>query len=514
MLFWDIFYNLNRCFINLLLTVSYCSAIGGYTLVTVNEQQASSSNPSLEENNYSIYLKGIQTPVMVIDRDFSIIYMNQFGRKLVKEKKDSIKGKKCYDLFKTGDCQTERCACCRSFQSKKPETSQTTANIASGNLPIQYTCSPLYNEERTEIIGAINVITDITQLSETMKEMASIIKSATAVSENVEALSLQVLETSKAVSEVGAEALQTSEKLQSNMRQLYQASQNVSTGAQSLSELSQKTAKTVDNLLELMNDVNKNTDEVNALVTESTDLAAKVEGDGKSTLTSLNNIGESVGRADKTITEVNASVKNVASLAGDISEIAGQVNMLALNAAIEAARAGEAGRGFAVVADAVKQLAGRTRVSAETAVRTIDDITKSGVRAVQMTQSAAKAATEGSDVVSKAVTGSQQVASSMNSILSITGTLKANVHSSMKSIREVNEAIQEVASVSEESAAASEESTSTVQEQTANTEQMSEIFKKVEQESAKTMELAEKISKEVIKLKEELAKAKSTTASN
>ncbi|XES78119.1 MAG: methyl-accepting chemotaxis protein [Candidatus Bathyarchaeia archaeon] len=58
-------------------------------------------------------------------------------------------------------------------------------------------------------------------------------------------------------------------------------------------------------------------------------------------------------KADQTISDVNASVKNVAAFASDISEIAGQVNMLALNAAIEAARAGEAGRGFAVVADAV-----------------------------------------------------------------------------------------------------------------------------------------------------------------
>jgi len=481
--------------------------------VTVNEQQAPITNSSSEEKKYAIYLKGIQTPVMVIDKDFSVLYMNQFGRKLVKEKKDSIKSKKCYDLFKTGDCQTERCACSRSFQSKKPETSQTTANPASGNLPIQYTCSPLYNDERTEIIGAINVITDITQLRETMKEMESIIKSATAVSENVEALSLQVLENSKVVGEIGVQAVQTSDKLQSNTQQLYQASQNVSTGAQSLSEMSQKTAKTVDDLMELMNAVNRNTDEVNALVTESTDLAVKVEEDGKSTLTSLSYIGESVGKADKTITEVNASVKNVASLASDISEIAGQVNMLALNAAIEAARAGEAGRGFAVVADAVKQLAGRTRASAETAVRTIDEITNSGIKAVQMTQSAATAANEGSVVVSKAVTGSQQVASSMNSILSITGTLKANVHNSMKSIVEVNEAIQQVASVSEESAAASEESTSTVQEQTANTEQVSEIFKKVQEESAKTIQVAKKISEEAKKLKEELAKAKGSATS-
>ncbi len=96
---------------------------------------------------------------------------------------------------------------------------------------------------------------------------------------------------------------------------------------------------------------------MNALVYDSNSLATKLEEEGKTTLTSLSNIGNSLSKADKTITEVNSAVKNVAGLAGDISEIAGQVNMLALNAAIEAARAGQAGRGFAVVADAVKQLA-------------------------------------------------------------------------------------------------------------------------------------------------------------
>jgi hypothetical protein len=42
----------------------------------------------------------------------------------------------------------------------------------------------------------------------------------------------------------------------------------------------QKTAKTVDSLMDLMNSVNKTLDEVNGLVTESTKMAAKVEGDG------------------------------------------------------------------------------------------------------------------------------------------------------------------------------------------------------------------------------------------
>ena len=465
-----------------------------------------------EESKFAIYLKGIQTPVVVMDSDFTITYMNMFGRKMLGLKKDAVYGRKCYELFKTDDCQTDRCACSRTFRTKNPETSQTTARFGGGALPIQYTASPLYDDERTKVIGAIEVITDVTQLKQTMTNMEEIIKSATATSEHVEALSLQILESSKAVSDLGVTAAREIEKLHGNMQQLQSSSQNVSSGAQNLAGLSQTTANTVENLMKLMQAVNKNTDEVNFVANDSSKLASKVEEIGKTTLNSFGNIKDSVEKADKTITEVNSSVQNVAGLAGDISEIAGQVNMLALNAAIEAARAGEAGRGFAVVADAVKQLAGRTKNSAQTAVKTIDEITVSGSKAVQMTETAAKAASEGSAVVSDAVKGSQQVATSMGNILTITQRLRENVMKSVKSLEEVNEAIQQVASVSEQSAAAAQESTSTVEEQTAGARQVSAMSKQVEEQSMKAIELAEKIASEVKNLKEQLAKAQTKTA--
>ncbi|XES78121.1 MAG: PAS domain-containing protein [Candidatus Bathyarchaeia archaeon] len=88
------------------------------------------SSSTLEANQFEIYLKGIQTPVMVIDTDFNVVYMNQFGRKLLGMKKATVYRKKCYDLFKTEECKTERCASCICMQkTQTPETSQTTAHF-------------------------------------------------------------------------------------------------------------------------------------------------------------------------------------------------------------------------------------------------------------------------------------------------------------------------------------------------------------------------------------------------
>ena len=62
--------------------------------------------------------------------------------------------------------------------------------------------------------------------------------------------------------------------------------------------------------------------------------------------------------------ENSRSVEQINALTNDILGISSQTNLLALNASIEAARAGEAGRGFAVVADEIRDLAERSKNTA------------------------------------------------------------------------------------------------------------------------------------------------------
>lgn len=62
--------------------------------------------------------------------------------------------------------------------------------------------------------------------------------------------------------------------------------------------------------------------------------------------------------------ENSKRANDIAALTEDILGIASQTNLLALNASIEAARAGAAGKGFAVVAEEIRQLAERSRDTA------------------------------------------------------------------------------------------------------------------------------------------------------
>ncbi len=83
----------------------------------------------------------------------------------------------------------------------------------------------------------------------------------------------------------------------------------------------------------------------------------------RNVLQATQSTGEAVDRCHQSLTSLNLSVDNVASIIDVISNISDQTNLLALNAAIEAARAGEHGRGFAVVATEVRQLSHSTQES-------------------------------------------------------------------------------------------------------------------------------------------------------
>jgi len=94
--------------------------------------------------------------------------------------------------------------------------------------------------------------------------------------------------------------------------------------------------------------------------------------------TVIDSLESSLSLENRLLTEVqglSTQADELNNMAGDVGQIADQINLLALNAAIEAARAGEHGRGFAVVADEVRKLAS---MSAETGQQMIEKVSNIG----------------------------------------------------------------------------------------------------------------------------------------
>ena len=108
-------------------------------------------------------LNTIPTPIMAIDTDFTITFMNPAGAGVVGKTPDQVVGEKCYNLFKTPHCKTEKCACARAMKTGKVVTEQTIARPAEGVIiPIKYTGAPI-KDAKGNIKGALEYVLDMTE---------------------------------------------------------------------------------------------------------------------------------------------------------------------------------------------------------------------------------------------------------------------------------------------------------------------------------------------------------------
>ena len=110
------------------------------------------------------HFDALPAPIMIVDRDFNIQYMNTAGAKAGGRTAQQVIGGKCYDHFKTGDCRTENCACFRAITREQTSTSDTVAKPMPGlELDISYTGVPI-RDEAGKVIGALEVVVDQTEV--------------------------------------------------------------------------------------------------------------------------------------------------------------------------------------------------------------------------------------------------------------------------------------------------------------------------------------------------------------
>ena len=146
---------------------------------------------------------------------------------------------------------------------------------------------------------------------------------------------------------------------------------NISATMEELSASMEEVAATLDEITNGSQDILASAKEMSSMAEEGKeyvgqikDRAINVRSDAETSKSTTTELMSGIRSLLEVAIENSRSVEQINALTNDILGISSQTNLLALNASIEAARAGEAGRGFAVVADEIRELAERSKDTA------------------------------------------------------------------------------------------------------------------------------------------------------
>ena len=172
-----------------------------------------------------------------------------------------------------------------------------------------------------------------------------------------------------------------------------------------------------------------------------------IESSGEASRVAMGQARDAVAHVGQGVLGVVTSLRDVASAATDITQIALQTRLVAFNATVEAKRAGEAGAGFAVVAEAVKDLASKVERSSKLIMSTVTQldaridtlaasITENKDAAQQSAFHLALAQVEAS--VNEIVAATQRNLQTCQGVSAEVGTMAASVGANAETLKRVN----------------------------------------------------------------------------
>lgn len=364
--------------------------------------------------------------------------------------------------------------------------------------------------EASELAAAMNT------MAENLHSMVSRISSATevltAIDNNIENASRQVVKSARLQEASVQETSQAVERIDESIREVSDGIDKLSLSAAETSSSSLEIAASTEEVALSADKLSETVDEVSSSILE---MAASIKEIGQSIISLVdasNSTSSSISQMDASIRQVEKSamdtsaiseavkrdaetgkqaveeaiagmqairsssritaevVENLSLRANDIGailsvidEVAEQTNLLALNAAIIAAQAGEHGKSFAVVADEIKELAERTTSSTReiaTVIRGVQEETGRAVSAINQAEESIAAGEKLSQhsgaALEKIVNGVQKASIQIHEIARATVEQTHGSHSIKEAMESVADRVEQIASSAAEHSSTSD----------------------------------------------------------
>ncbi len=240
--------------------------------------------------------------------------------------------------------------------------------------------------------------------------------------------------------------------IDSSSQEMASGNNNLSHRAEQQAASLEETAASMEELASTVKANAQNTIQATEVVNSASQLAQKG--------------GSVVKSAIAAMQEINESSNKIAEIIGVIDEIAFQTNLLALNASVEAARAGEQGRGFSVVATEVRNLAQRSATAAQ--------------QSNELIQNSVQKVRAGTAFVNETGAALNEIVESVAKVGDIVAHIASASSEQSAGIEQVNQAVSQMDDITQQNAALAEQAAAgsiAMSEQSTNMTQLLSFFK-------------------------------------
>lgn len=127
-----------------------------------------------------MYLNGIPSPVLAVDQNMDLVFINPAGAELVGRPVEACIGRKCYDLLNMDQCKTGGCGTARAMKESGVFTGDTIARPGGqGSRPVRCTACAV-KDAGGNVIGGLEFIIDIAEENMAVATVNSLVQDALA----------------------------------------------------------------------------------------------------------------------------------------------------------------------------------------------------------------------------------------------------------------------------------------------------------------------------------------------